>query len=94
MSWSVNAIGRASAVAKKLKSDFERIKCSEPEETIKNTVAVAVTAALDAFPPDTAVKVEASGSQYCPDSTKPDQKFNNLTVKLEPLYGFVESFIE
>ena len=90
MSWSVIAVGRTSAVVAKLAKDFSSIKCSEPEETIKNTVAVAITAALDAFPTSTAVRVEASGSQYCPDSTKPNEKFNQLTVKLEPLYGFIE----
>lgn len=90
MSWSVNAVGKSTAVAVKLAGDFGRIKCAEPEETIKNTVWSAIEAALLVFPPTQAVRVEASGSQYAPDSTKPDEKTNSLTVRLEPIFGFVE----
>lgn len=90
MSWSVSRVGKPAAVAAALAKDFAAIKCSEPEETIKNSVATAVAAGLAAFPPSLAVKVVASGSQYSPDSTKPNEKQNQLSVVLEPIHGFVE----
>jgi hypothetical protein len=90
MSWSVSAVGKPAAVAAKLAKDFAAIKCSEPEESIKSSVAQAVASALAAFPPNLAVTVSASGSQYAPDSTKPEEKQNQLSVKLDPLYGFIE----
>jgi hypothetical protein len=92
MSWSVSAVGNASRVAAKLATDFANSKCSEPEETIKNTVASAVATALTAFPPNYAVRVEASGSQSVIDVGKaPHQKTNQLVVKIEPLWGFLQS---
>jgi len=91
MSWSVAAFGKAAAVRSKLNADFGRISCTEPEESIKNHVREAVYAALGAFPPNYAVRVEASGSQSHPDFSKaPHEKTNQLNVKIEPLYGFVE----
>ena len=90
MSWSVSAIGKPAAVAAKLVKDFAGIKCAEPEETIKGNVAAAVAAALAVFPASMAVRVEASGRQYAPDSNKPEGKQNQLSVKLEPLFGFIE----
>lgn len=90
MSWSVNRIGRVGKVREALAEDFGRIKCSEPEETIKAGVAAAIDVALAAFPPSYAVSVAASGSQYAPDSTKPTEFQNQLAVDLKPLFGFVE----
>lgn len=89
MSWSVSATGKAAAVAAKLTVDFGRIKCSEPEEMIKNSVASAIATALSAFPPNYAVRVDASGSQSQPDSTK-DEKTNQLKVEIAPIWGFVD----
>ena len=89
MSWSVSAIGKPAAVAAKLATDFKKITCSEPEETIKNGVASIVATSLAAFPADYAVRVEASGSQSCPDFKAPDEKTNQLTVKIEPIWGFL-----
>jgi hypothetical protein len=91
MSWSVSAIGKSAAVAAKLAKDFTAIKCTEPEETIKNKVAEAVAAGLAAFPVGMAVRVEASGSQYAPDSSKPTELQNQLKVELMPLFGFIDS---
>ena len=91
MSWSVSAIGKASAVAAKLAADFTKIKCNEPEETIKNTVASALATALAAFPEKCAVRVEASGSQWVPDPTgAPSAMTNQLSVKVEPIHSFLE----
>jgi len=91
MSWSVSRLGRAHAVAAALEIDFAAYKCSEPEETIKKSVATAVAAALAAFPSAYAVRVEASGSQSTPDFGKaPNEATNQLTVKIEPIWGFLD----
>ncbi|MGH7744962.1 MAG: hypothetical protein ACREQ5_09190 [Candidatus Dormibacteria bacterium] len=91
MSWSVSAIGRAGAVAKKIAEDLAKITCAEPEETVKNHAASAVSAALAAFPEDYVVKVEASGSQTHPNwPSKEGGMVNQLRVNVEPVYGFVQ----
>lgn len=93
MSWSVSAVGKASAVAVKIAKDFAATKCSEPEETIKNGVATIVAAALAAYPDTYAVTVTANGSQspgYSPDAPgTPMGQVNSLQVSISPLYGFV-----
>lgn len=89
MSWSVSAVGRAAAIAPKLADQFTRNKCSEPEETIKNSVAAALALALAAFPPNFTVKVSAAGSQSIPDAAQPERT-NQLSVTLEPIWGFVD----
>jgi len=91
MSWTVAAIGKPAAVAAKLAADFAKNPCSEPEETIRQAVAGIVATSLAAFPPNYAVRVEASGSQSCPDFSKaPNEKTNQLSVTILPLWGFVE----
>jgi hypothetical protein len=90
MSWSVNAIGKPAAVAAKLAKDFVNVRCTEPEETIKNAVAMSLAAALAVYPPNWVVQVVANGSQHAPDMTKPDEKINGLYIKLDPVYGFIE----
>lgn len=89
MSWSFNGIGKPAAVAKRAAAELSRVKCHEPEETVKAKVIEILGVALDAFPGDTAVKVEAYGSQSV-DSTQPGKARNSLTLKIEPLYGFME----
>jgi hypothetical protein len=88
MSWSVSAVGKPAAVAVKLAGAFTTNKCMEPEETIRQQVGQIIAKALEVFPADTAVNVSASGSQQSP---KGDGKFiNQLSVKIEPIYGFAE----
>lgn len=90
MSWSVARLGKAAAVRAKLAEDFAKINCSEPEQTVKSRVAEAVDAALAVFPTGVAVKVEASGSQWTPDSTKPEEKQNSAKLEITPLGHFTE----
>ena len=87
MSWSVSAVGKASAVSAKLHNQLAAIKCNEPEESIKHNIATAIWVALQAFPTSAAVRVDASGSQ---NGSGPNDVVNQLIVKIEPLYGFVE----
>lgn len=91
MSWSILAIGKPAAVAHKLAMEFARNPRNEPEETIRQAVARIVATSLAAFPSNYVVKVMASGSQLCPDFSKaPDEKTNQLSVSIEPQWGFVE----
>jgi hypothetical protein len=87
MSWSIAAVGRPAAVAAKVAEDIAKIKCSEPEESIKNRIGAAIVAACEAMPSASAVRVEANGSQYVPQG---DGVMNSAYMKIEPLYGFVE----
>lgn len=93
MSWSVSAVGKAAAVAAKVAKDLAAIKCSEPEETIKNSVGTIVATALAAYPDTYAVTVNASGSQgpgYSPDNPGASMgQVNTLQVTISPMYGFV-----
>jgi hypothetical protein len=95
MSWSVAEVGRAHAVAKKIAQDFARIKCDEPEETVKNAVAHICATALVAFPPNEAVKVTAHGSQFEPygEDNKPigvGHNINSVFLEIVPIYNFRE----
>lgn len=93
MSWSFSAIGKAAAVAKKARADLERIKCAEPEETIKAGVIAMIEATCSAMPEASAVKIVASGSQSTAyvDNKPADGKYtNNLRLDIEPIWGFVE----
>jgi hypothetical protein len=94
MSWSISAIGKASKVAEKLTAQFANIKCSEPEETIKNNAAAAILLGLSVYPANTVVKVDASGSQsmVAPSTggDSPATYTNNLKVEMTPVYGFIE----
>lgn len=93
MSWSINAVGRAGAVAGKVASEIVKIKCSEPEETIKNAVGAILATALSAYPEGYAVSVEANGSQGPGYDSATGANIgghvNSLTVNVRPLYGFV-----
>lgn len=93
MSWSVSAVGRPKAVAAKIAKDIVAITCPEPEQTIKQSVATAIAAALEHYPEGYAVSVSASGSQspgYDSEKHTPQGLLNSLTVSISPLYGFVD----
>jgi hypothetical protein len=95
MSWSVASVGKAQAVAAKLEKRFADINCAEPEHTIKNAIAQVVATALSAYNPNTPVRVEASGSQSDDDwnkaeSGKTGKKTNSMSVKIEPIWNFIE----
>lgn len=92
MSWSVNAIGKPTAVSARIAKEIAAIKCTEPEESIKNLVGAMVSAALAAYPDFYAVKVEANGSQspgYSPDTHQSTGLVNSLSVSIVPFYNFL-----
>lgn len=97
MSWSFYAVGKPAAVLAKARVEFGKIHCSEPEETIKGKVLNILEASLLAMAECTAVKIEAAGSQS-PGYVSSDGGYkaaegkfsNNLTLKIEPIFGFVE----
>jgi hypothetical protein len=83
MSWSVSAIGKPEAVAKKLAEDFANITYCGPEElAIKDAIADCVAKALASTVPNTAVEVHASGSQ--------SGGLQSVRLDIQPKYGFVE----
>lgn len=90
MSWSVQAIGKAPAVAAEIAKQFaSQSKCSEPEETVRQAAMALVTASIEAQDAATVVlKVEASGSQSTDFKTMAYR--NQLKITIEPLYGFIE----
>jgi hypothetical protein len=91
MSWSFYGVGKPGPVLAKARTELERIKCSEPEETIKNKVLDILTASLLAMPPQSAIDIKASGSQSMVDYNDASKGVaNNLVIEIKPLYGFVE----
>jgi hypothetical protein len=88
MSWGVQAVGKAPAVAAEIERQFSKTKCSEPEESVRQAAILLVSAALSAQDPSTVVKVGASGSQITDYTTKAIR--NQLSITIEPLYGFME----
>ena len=88
MSWSVSAFGKAPAVRTAIAKQFEQGgKCMEPEETIRQSAAAIIDAALAGQAPSQVVEVSASGSM----STN-SGKFtsNTLNIAVTPRWGFVE----
>jgi hypothetical protein len=94
MSWSVSAVGKPKAVAASIAAQFATShKCAEPEESIRQSTASTLAAAIEAQDPDSAVSVSAGGSQsekYGPDGKRTGVFTNSLSVSVQPLYGFVE----
>jgi hypothetical protein len=90
MSWSFNAIGKPAAVAIKARADLANFKCAEPEESIKAGIIDMIEKACAAMPSTAAVKIEAFGSQSPSYPPEPGKFHNNFSVKVEPIYGFVE----
>ena len=87
MSWSIQASGKAKPVAAKLAKDLAQIKCSEPEETIKNKVGEIIAAALGSFSDKIPVTIKASGSQSTDNNLVVS---NSLNVSIEPQWNFLE----
>jgi hypothetical protein len=91
MSWSVAAIGKASAVRASIADQFaKQSKCMEPEESVRQAAATLIDASLAAQDPATAVRVSASGSQGFKDWDKKTGVFNSASIVVEPQHGFVE----
>lgn len=89
MSWSINVVGKVSAVRAKAQDDLKQINCMEPEESIKNAVGDIIDTSLCAYPHSVAVKIIANGSQYKPFADK-EGIINSVNLTIEPLYWFVE----
>jgi hypothetical protein len=88
MSWSIYALGKVPAVAKKVEEEMAKIGyCQEPEESVRQQAGKAILTALNAYPGDKVVHVEASGHQ---DSVNEGKGVNYLQVKIEPKGYFLE----
>ena len=90
MSWGVQAVGKVPAVRAQLATEFAKNPCSEPEETVRQSAAATIDAALAAQDPTNVVKVTAGGSQSFKNYSEQTGVSNNLSLSIEPLYGFVE----
>ncbi len=90
MSWHFQAVGKAAAVRKKVADEAASTAYtfSEPEKSMRSQAFATMDTALAAMPEASAVRINASGSQYvCSD---PAGTFNTFKLEIEPLYGFVE----
>ena len=87
MSWSVNAIGKPSKVAAKLKAEFEKMTyLSKPEDEIAAAIGQAIIKAVIDTTDAAAVRVEANGSM----GTTNGNHTHSITVAVVPLHGFVD----
>jgi hypothetical protein len=93
MSWSVLAIGKAPAVAAEIERQFAQSKCSEPEESVRQSARLTLASALAAQEPSTMVEVSAAGSQSTKYKSGTNEVLgvtNGLSIKIDPKFGFVE----
>lgn len=91
MSWSFYACGKPAAVLAKARTELERIKCAEPEETIKAKVLNILEASLLAMPASSLIDIKVSGSQSMADYSDASKGVcNQLIMEIKPLYGFIE----
>lgn len=88
MSWHISAVGMPAEVKMKLHQNAASVKHAEPEQTVKNLTLAVICTALDSYPPNHPVRVEASGSQA---ANSADKAVNALNVKIEPLWGFLHA---
>lgn len=88
MSWSFHGAGKPVALAAKVKVDLARYTLFQPEAAIKDKAVEIIELALGAYPPDAVVRIEAAGSQQTDHAR--GGAINSLTLKIEPIYGFVE----
>jgi hypothetical protein len=87
MSWSFSAVGMPTAVNKSLQEMHHRIKCPEPEETIKAALVHAADVALRNMPSDQPVVVNANGTQ---GGRTPEGLPNQFLIEIKLLYGFMK----
>lgn len=86
MSWNVSRKGRAAKVAEYVEQQKSNIRCLEPEEAFKNSALETALAVLRSMPTNTAVELEARGSQ----SQMSDGTYNQLYLSINPIWGFVD----
>lgn len=89
MSWSFIGMGKPDALAVKAAADMSRIKCVEPEETIKAKAIEIIEVALAAYPKTIAVDISAGGSQWT-NGIDSSIATNTFTLMIKPVHGFVE----
>lgn len=92
MSWAVAGLGKPIALATKFGSDFDKTpKMQEPEQTGFEAARSAVMAIVPCFPPNSLIRVECNGIQYCPHpDTEPGIKINSLMIKIESMGSIIE----
>jgi hypothetical protein len=86
MSWSFNAVGKASAVAAAARAAKEKNPCIEPEETYRQESLEHIAKMADSLM-GAACSVNASGSMWKEGGLV---KSHTIALDFKPLYGFLE----
>lgn len=88
MSWSVSAIGKARAVERAIREQFDNAAaCREPEEQARQSAKQAIGWTLAAYPDEAALKVTANGSM---SSNNGVPQGASLHIAVEQIYGWAE----
>jgi len=89
MSWSISGrMGKAAAVRAAVAKEFEQgSKCTEPEETIRQSAAQIIDSALAGQDPQQVVEVSASGHM---STNNGKVASNTLNIAVTPRWGFIE----
>lgn len=90
MSWAHSVIGRAGALASRIRADFENVGGCHPgaESDAKNKAGeIAETIVTSLADPNTVVKISGSGSAWKEGDTYKSQSFK---LEIETVYNFVE----
>ena len=93
MSWSFTSVGKVNAVAadvvNKIANDEIHV-IAEPEKQLRRDIGDLIAKTLAPYPKNVAVRIEASGAQWTPDPNIPAEAINQINLKIEILYGFIE----
>jgi hypothetical protein len=90
MSWGVAAQGKAPKVREEIARQFANGgKCMEPEETIRQSAAATIDAAIAGQHDEAFVKVSASGSMSFRDYSNRTDPTNSLSISIEPMHGLL-----
>lgn len=88
MSWSVQAVGKAAAVARAIAEQMAKIpKMESPEQDAKDRAALTIAETMAVMPDNVLVEVSANGSQWSP---KEGVKFHTHKLEIKAIGGFVE----
>jgi hypothetical protein len=90
MSWAIGKCGRAGKLASIVAAEFKHAggaPIDSAEESAKNAMGAIVETLCASLPPETVVKVEASGSAWHEGK---QAKSQSASFKFETLYDFAE----
>lgn len=86
MSWSIYALGKPEAVAKKIRDDGDKITYLQGDEKVIKEKAIDLLETITKAYVGGAVTVAANGHAGVNGETK----YQNLSISVAPLNGFIE----